>query len=79
MSFDSTLQVYAAKFSNIYKDQIGSTFVTSRINTEKVYKGYAEDQYRDHAKNMMRKAVLDVIEKDNAFGGAAAENFARAF
>ncbi len=79
MSFDPTLPAPTTRFSTIHTDQTGPTFVTSRMDTEEVYERHAGDQYRDHGKNMMMKAPLDVIEKQKAFHGAAAEDFARAF
>ena len=79
MSFDPTLPAPTARFSTIHTDQTGSTSVTSRMDTEEVYERHAGDQYRDHGRNMMMKAALYVIEKQKAFRGAAAEDFARAF
>lgn len=50
------------------------------MDTKKnVCERHAGEQYRDHERNMMMKAGLDFIEKQKAFRGAAAKDFARAF
>ncbi len=79
MSFDFTLPAPTAMVSTLHTDQTGSSSVTSPIDTKEVYEKNAGVHYRDHGRNMIMKAELDVIEKQKTFRGVAAEDFAWAF
>ncbi len=47
--------------------------------TKAEYERYTGDQYRNHGQNLMLSTVLQAVEKQKKFTGAAAEEFARAF
>lgn len=55
------------RFTITYKNIIGFISATLGIGMEKIYKRYLKDLCRDHRRNMMMKAVLDVIEKQIKF------------
>ena len=64
------------RFTITHKTIIGFISATLDISMEKIYKRYLKDLYRNHRRNMIMKAVLDIIEKQIKFYDLVVEKFA---
>lgn len=79
MSFNPVLPAPNEGFTTTHTNNTGFISAALDVGVEEIYERQAGYQYRDHGRNMMMKAALDVIEKQKEFCGFAAEEFAQAF
>lgn len=63
MSFDLALPAPNKRFATTHTNNTGSISAAPDTDVEDIYERHAGDQYRDHGRNMMMKAAIDVIEK----------------
>lgn len=73
MSFNPVLSAPNNGFTTTDINNISFNSAAPNVDMEEIFKRYVGDQYKDYRKNMMMKAVLNIIKKQIKFCGIVAK------